>query len=1114
MRVTGSPSPRQISMSRSGRFVAIRQPDGVDVVDALGTAPRRSLLFQGDVLDFACVGQELWVVTEGKLTRHALASNEEGLPAIDEPVDLMVEHGRLYPVSTGALNTALWLGYERLFLRDADGEIMVDDITDEAAPSAFVGLLGGRRLLIADDGVLRVRDIGRGDVAEAHLPVAGRVVACASLFGGRAMSVLVEGDDGDAFVTMRPSGAVIHHAPLPRTRLWAAADNRGVAVVYEPESDRLIGMDLRYGKIQGRVEGPLRQIEDVVLDADGKYVVMAGARRPEPPSEDGEDGASSASGDSRRPRGEDADDEEDGEQAVYHALYADIFGATIASVRTAPEPDEKGEKRSGEIARRTRVGSARPPAESAPRVDAAAGAEPLPPTDEPAPPPQPIIIPQGPLLGLGRPIPRVHITARTRAEPYGSAAEHLDELLDLVAARAYLAIAEAWNSGRLSFSADDELPFQREVLALIGQGQMFARDVADAASQVVDSTARRLGERATASEQQGMTLPFVELTREFELGSVQAQVLMLVAAPRMRGEISRLYGILANDENRPLCDRYLVETLLGSTSDKRAEVSRALGADGTLVRHGLVRLESAPGEQLFVPLSVDSVLIRRLRGDRYAGAGPTDITTIRHTDSTLERLFVPDELKRDLALALLAPPRDGRPYRVLLRGRRGSGRRTLAAALADRIGKPLAVVDCERLPRTGPAFAAELGDELLRAGLRGAVACISGLEVFDSTDLVGVEHIRAVFRSHPAPVVVRTSPEYQPPIDPGYLSFTLPSLTESERFSFWTDALARHGLRAEGPDRLAARFRIGPGTIEAVIAAGKSRLDDAEEDATSELDLAARQHIQTRMSSVAQRITRLAEWHQVALPDDVHDSIREFIGRVRHRRTVYDTWGFDARMSTSRGLTALFYGPPGTGKSMVAGLIARELGLDLFRVDLARITSKWIGETEKNLAEVFDAGEDGQCIILFDEADSLFAKRTEVKSSVDRYANLEVNYLLQRLDTFEGVAILTTNLEGSIDKAFKRRMSLRLAFPFPDEEMRVRLWAAHIPPEAPTEGDFDFTDLARRFPMSGGYIRNSALRAAFLAAQEDVPMTHGHLERAIHLEYREMGKLAPGGRIE
>ncbi|CAN5923106.1 hypothetical protein BH11MYX3_BH11MYX3_39720 [soil metagenome] len=153
-------------------------------------------------------------------------------------------------------------------------------------------------------------------------------------------------------------------------------------------------------------------------------------------------------------------------------------------------------------------------------------------------------------------------------------------------------------------------------------------------------------------------------------------------------------------------------------------------------------------------------------------------------------------------------------------------------------------------------------------------------------------------------------------------------------------------------------------------------------------------------------------------------------------------------------------------------------------------------------------------MILFDEADSLFAKRTEVRSSTDRYANLEVNYLLQRLDTFEGICILTTNLDGSIDPAFKRRMSLRLQFPFPDEETRVRLWAAHVPPEAPIAGDLDFADLARRFPLSGGYIRNSALRAAFLAAQEARPLSQEHLVRAVQLEYREIGKLATSGRLE
>src|SRR4029453_2441061 len=160
--------------------------------------------------------------------------------------------------------------------------------------------------------------------------------------------------------------------------------------------------------------------------------------------------------------------------------------------------------------------------------------------------------------------------------------------------------------------------------------------------------------------------------------------------------------------------------------------------------------------------------------------------------------------------------------------------------------------------------------------------------------------------------------------------------------------------------------------------------------------------ITSRLGGRATAITRLPTWDHVALPDEIADSVRELIGRARNAPRVYDDWGYDERITTARGLTALFYGPPGTGKTMVAGLIARELGLELYRIDLARITSKWIGETEKNLAEVFDAAEDGQALVLFDEADSLFAKRTEVKSSVDRYANLEVNYLLQRLDSFEG----------------------------------------------------------------------------------------------------------------
>ncbi len=179
-------------------------------------------------------------------------------------------------------------------------------------------------------------------------------------------------------------------------------------------------------------------------------------------------------------------------------------------------------------------------------------------------------------------------------------------------------------------------------------------------------------------------------------------------------------------------------------------------------------------------------------------------------------------------------------------------------------------------------------------------------------------------------------------------------------------------------------------------------------------------------------------------------------------------------LATSRGLTTLFQGPPGTGKTLVAGVIARKLGLDLYQVDLSKVMSKWIGETERNLSTIFDAAEDGQVVLLFDEADSLFAKRTEVRSSNDRYANLEVNYLLQRLDAFEGIAILTTNSGTSIDQAFKRRMSFRLSFPFPDEETRELLWRAHLPPELPIAGALTLGKLAHKYQISAATFATSA----------------------------------------
>jgi hypothetical protein len=464
----------------------------------------------------------------------------------------------------------------------------------------------------------------------------------------------------------------------------------------------------------------------------------------------------------------------------------------------------------------------------------------------------------------------------------------------------------------------------------------------------------------------------------------------------------------------------------------------------------------------------------------------------------IEELWLPEAAARALGEIMARSPVS--PLRLVMRGRRGSGRRSVTAALAARADRAVVEIDCTRFPRAGSAMAAALHAELRRALLCGRIPILSGLELADGSDVEGQDRLRLTIAAHAGPIVIRTSHEAALPLAPGFDTVAIAPPTETERALLWR----RAGITTNA-DQLAARWRLGPGQITRVV--GEAR----DERGLHEL---AAQHLATRMGHIATPVRKLPQWEQVALAEDVMDSIREFIGRAAHRKTVLDEWGFDAKLSTSRGLTALFYGPPGTGKTMVAGLIARELGLELYRVDLSKVFSKWLGETEKQLGEVFDAAEDGQIVLLFDEADSLFARRTEVKSSNDRYANLEDNYLLQRLDSFEGIAILTTNLDGSIDPAFKRRLSLRLCFPFPDEELRKRLWAAHVPPGAPTARDFNFDELARRFPLSGGYIRNSVLRAAYLAAQERRPLAHEHFLRAIALEYRELGKLATDGRLE
>jgi SpoVK/Ycf46/Vps4 family AAA+-type ATPase len=260
-----------------------------------------------------------------------------------------------------------------------------------------------------------------------------------------------------------------------------------------------------------------------------------------------------------------------------------------------------------------------------------------------------------------------------------------------------------------------------------------------------------------------------------------------------------------------------------------------------------------------------------------------------------------------------------------------------------------------------------------------------------------------------------------------------------------------------------------------------------------------------KLGSLAQRLDPVYKWDDIVVSEDLMRQLREIADQVATRAEVYGRWGFGARLPRGRGISALFSGPSGTGKTMAAEILANELQLDLFRIDLAGVVSKYIGETEKNLRNVFDAAEESGAILFFDEADALFGKRTEVRDSHDRYANIEVNYLLQRMEDYRGLAVLCTNRRSALDRAFLRRLRFLVEFPFPDGEKRRLIWSKVFPAQTPVSG-LDLDELAR-LEITGGNIRNIALNAAFLAAREQTSVQMPHLLRAARREYAKIDKL-------
>jgi hypothetical protein len=447
-----------------------------------------------------------------------------------------------------------------------------------------------------------------------------------------------------------------------------------------------------------------------------------------------------------------------------------------------------------------------------------------------------------------------------------------------------------------------------------------------------------------------------------------------------------------------------------------------------------------------------------------------------------------------------------------LRGTDSAAMSSIAVAACQRLGLTLYAIADDVIPTS----AVDL-DQFLRLWERESVLSGSALLVTATgqgrDDRARAGALPRLCERMRAPLIVAGSERVEA-VHRSVVVLDVPKPERAEQIAIWRQALHSAGPRLNGEiEQVAAQFNLDPRAISAASAEVQSRLGRTPDGVVGPLLWdASRVQARPALDDLAQRIDPAAGWDDLVLPDAQRQTLREIAIHVRQRATVYERWGFASKGARGLGISALFTGPSGTGKTMAAEVLAGEFRLDLYRIDLSSVVSKYIGETEKNLRQVFDAAESGAAILLFDEADALFGKRSEVKDSHDRYANIEVGYLLQRMEAYRGLAILTTNLRHALDTAFLRRIRFIVQFPFPDAALRAEIWRRIFPPDTPTER-LDIDALAR-LNVTGGTIRNIALNAAFLAADGGEPVTMAHLLQAARSEYAKLEKTLTDAEIE
>ena len=585
-------------------------------------------------------------------------------------------------------------------------------------------------------------------------------------------------------------------------------------------------------------------------------------------------------------------------------------------------------------------------------------------------------------------------------------------------------------------------------------------------------------------------LALTRISRVFGLSAIEAELVLWAAAPAIDDRFGRVYGFLLDDMGRRAFTLGLAQMLLADRGIDLIRLRGLLAPEGSLIEQRLVLRAEIGGPLCAAPLSVDERIVDLLLG-RPAPAADLALTAASLVDGEAAALYGAGVLTERAAGA-------ARP--VSLDITTGGDPGLFTAGVAARLNLGVRRFDWTRWSSV-PAqdFRARLGAALRDARIDGALPLLSGFEAAPPGVAAAVG---ALVR---APLLLTSAgPSFWRDLGGETLEISLPPPAAAAGIALWAGLVAE--IDPDRADRIALDFATTYGLPSDAVPELIADALGSGGDFVSALRATVKQRSARAMAGVAERIEGPFGFDDLVLPAATLGRLRDFAAWQGNVTKVLDQWGLGAAFGSRRGATALFSGPSGTGKTMAASVIANHLGLALFRVDLAGVVSKYIGETEKNLDRVFDAAAQSDVVLFFDEADALFGKRSEVSDARDRYANIEVSYLLQRMEGFDGAAILASNLRQNLDDAFLRRIDMLVDFPTPSAADRARLWDRLEQSGAPLAEGVDLGLVAEKFELTGGEIRNCAIVAAHLAAEEGEAIAMRHLMRAVGREYVKIGQ--------